>query len=105
MFKSIRNILVIIVMSFASLSNVFAESSMTVQNARFQIFFSPFVRADTFLVDTQTGKVWELIKFTDIQGEPRVWTRMYRLDDDEQLHQFILQHGVKETEESVAPSQ
>jgi hypothetical protein len=27
--------------------------------ARYQIFYSPLMRADTYLVDTQTGAVWQ----------------------------------------------
>ena len=34
---------------------------------RYQIFFSPNVRADTFLVDTSTGRIWRM---TRIQDEP-----------------------------------
>ena len=30
------------------------------QGARYQIFFSPMARADTFLVDTQAGTVWQM---------------------------------------------
>jgi len=29
---------------------------------RFQVYFSPIMRADTFLVDTQTGKVWKHVQ-------------------------------------------
>lgn len=105
MFKSIRNILVIIALSSAFLSNAFAEPSTTIQNARFQILFNPNARADTFLLDTQTGKVWQLAKFSDIEGEPVVWNHMERIDDDKQLYQFVLQHGVKKTQESAGPSQ
>ncbi len=47
---------------------------------RFTIIFNPEIRADLFLLDTQTGKVWALVRYTDVFGEPRVWLRMERLD-------------------------
>jgi hypothetical protein len=34
---------------------------------RYQIFFSPNVRADTFLVDTSTGRIWRMMRFTATQ--------------------------------------
>lgn len=105
MLKLIRVLLMILVLSAVSLTNVFAQPSAPVQSARFQIFFNPNVRADTFLVDTQTGKVWQLTQFTDVKGEPTVWNRMDRIDDDKQSLQFYLQHGLKETEKTEAPSQ
>lgn len=35
------------------------------KTGRFQIYYSPIVRADTFLLDTQTGKVWQMVKDKD----------------------------------------
>ncbi len=95
MHKSILNILVMFALSVVLLPNAFAEPSTTIQNARFQIIINTNARADTFLIDTQTGKVWQRNKFTDIDGEPTVWRLMDRIDDDNQLRQFILQHNVK----------
>ena len=105
MLETIRCLLVILVLSVASLSNVFAQPNAPVQNARFQIFFNPNVRADTFLLDTQTGKVWQLTQFTDLNGDPTVWNRMDRIDDDKQLFQFYRQHDVKKTTEPASPNQ
>lgn len=99
--KLIPNILAITALSCAPLTNVFAQQSERVQNDRFQIFFAPRARADTFLLDKQTGKVWQLTKLTDIEGEPLVWNRMDRIDDNKSEHQYVLRHGVKETAEPV----
>jgi hypothetical protein len=55
---------------------------------RFQIVFGPFARADAFMLDTQTGQVWQLTKYTDMQGEPLVWTRMPRLDSADEIATF-----------------
>src|SRR5271157_3283094 len=35
-------------------------SDTTLRPGRYQIVFNPNVRADTFLLDTQVGKVWQL---------------------------------------------
>jgi len=52
---------------------------------RFVIAFSPIVRADTFLVDTETGRVWQSIRYTDMPGEPLIWRYMERVDSHEHL--------------------
>jgi hypothetical protein len=37
---------------------------------RYQIVFSSHARADTFLLDTQTGKIWARTSFTFLGGRP-----------------------------------
>ena len=51
------------------------------QPGRYQIVMNPQVRADTFLLDTATGKIWQMAKLTDMKGEPVVWQYMERLDN------------------------
>ncbi len=55
---------------------VATAASPAPQNGRYAIVFSPNVRADTFLLDTKTGNVWQQVKYTDLDGEPMVWTEM-----------------------------
>jgi hypothetical protein len=50
------------------------------QTGRYQIVFNPNVRADTFLLDTQTGKTWVSTHFDDTEGRT-VWLYRERLDD------------------------
>jgi hypothetical protein len=38
------------------------------QPGRYQIVMNPQIRADTFLLDTATGKIWQLAKLT--MGNP-----------------------------------
>jgi hypothetical protein len=104
MFKSIRGFLMILALFAVTLTNVFAQPIAPIQNGRFQIFFNPNVRADTFLLDTQTGKVWQLTKFTNLIGDPTVWNRMERIDDDKQEFQLTRSYGVKKTEEPEEPT-
>jgi hypothetical protein len=47
---------------------------------RYQIVFSPHVRADTFLLDTQKGRVWVMVKFSDIVGEPSAFDEVDVID-------------------------
>lgn len=48
---------------------------------RYQIVFSPHVRADTFLLDTQKGRVWVMVKFSDIAGEPSAFDEVEVIDN------------------------
>jgi len=59
---------------------------------RFRIFFSPHARADTFLLDMQTGRVWQL---KGLDGEPTAWAPMTRLDNSEDQAAFARAHGVR----------
>jgi hypothetical protein len=52
---------------------------------RFQIVFSPTARADTFMLDTQTGKAWQFTRYTDLIGEPQVWLPVPRIDGQADL--------------------
>jgi len=48
---------------------------------RFQIVFNPNVRADTFLLDTEKGRVWQMTKLTDLEGQPTIWMQMDVVDE------------------------
>lgn len=50
------------------------------RNGRYAITFNPNARVDTFLLDTQTGKVWHQVKYTDLNGQPTVWEQMTVVD-------------------------
>ena len=102
--KAIAAVALLLTLSSVSLTNAFAQPSAPTQNARFQIVFNPNIRADTFLLDTQTGQVWQLTHFPDANGDPSAWSHMDRLDDEKQVYQFYMRHGVKETAQSTAPS-
>ena len=55
-------------------------------DGRYQIIFSPSgIRADTFLLDTQTGRMWAPTEFTDLEGHPTVWQYQDRVDNQQQL--------------------
>ncbi|HTS48294.1 MAG TPA: hypothetical protein VMH05_10150 [Bryobacteraceae bacterium] len=64
-------------------------------NGRYQIVMNPEFARNTFLVDTQVGKVWRLTQFTDVKGEPTGWVVMARLDTDQDVFAWALRQGFK----------
>jgi hypothetical protein len=48
---------------------------------RFQIIASPQTRAGPFLLDTQTGRVWQLREFAGLVGSPTAWYEMTIIDE------------------------
>ncbi len=74
-----------------------AEQDTTAEVERYQIFFSPIARADAYLVDTKTGKVWTNIQYTDVQGQPRVWVYQEKIDSKEEFKQWLEQQKFIET--------
>jgi len=63
---------------------------------RYQLFVNPNVRADTFLLDTVTGKIWLRTSFVNYAGEPDVWVAQDRVDDDYQMAAWSKSHFTKE---------
>jgi hypothetical protein len=43
------------------------------------------VRADTFLLDTLSGDVWQLTALADVKDEPTAWMLMPRIDTRKKL--------------------
>jgi hypothetical protein len=64
-------------------------SQPSTTQGRYVIVFSPLARADTFLLDTETGRVWQLTTYTDVAGEPRVWRNMLRIDSEADLIKWL----------------
>ncbi len=48
------------------------------EQGRFTIIINPSARADTFLLDTASGNVWQMVQLTDVAGQPTVWSPMKR---------------------------
>jgi hypothetical protein len=73
------------------------------QAGRYQIFMHPQFRADQYLLDTVTGQVWQLTKFTSVKGEPEAWTPMTRLDSEMDVMAWIRSKGFKDPETIPPP--
>lgn len=65
------------------------------QYGRYVITFGPFARADVYLLDTQTGRVWRPVQYPDVVGEPDVWLSMDRIDNDTQFDQWLIRQRLK----------
>lgn len=52
---------------------------------RYQIVFSPHLRADTYLLDTQKGRVWQMTQFTDVPGQPSAWSETDIIDSNGEI--------------------
>jgi len=76
-------------------STIPANAGEAAQQGRYQIVINPSMRADTFLLDTWTGKVWQQTQFTDMYGEPSVWLYMDRIDSDKQNDVWRKNHSSK----------
>ena len=99
MFRIVA-ILVIVLLSIAaanawSLFSSDTPPSPAPQTGRYQIFFSPHMRADTFLVDTVEGKVWQLTTYADLVGDPQGWGHLERIDNDAQMAAFYASNILK----------
>jgi hypothetical protein len=57
-----------------------STQAQTTPSGRFQIVLNPQVRADTFLLDTATGRTWVPTKFSDLEGDPVIWDIQTRVD-------------------------
>ena len=62
-------------------------------SGRFQIVMNPAARADTFLLDTATGQIWQRTKYTDLDGQPEVWQYQDRVDSQVDLLAWAADHG------------
>lgn len=89
---------VLTLLLFTSIQSNAAEPQ---QQGRYQIMLNPSVGSDKFLLDTWTGKVWQLTKFIDMAGEPAVWKFMDRIDDKKTNKEWIDSHLTKEEAELI----
>jgi hypothetical protein len=65
---------------------------------KYQLFFSPHARADVYLVDTETGKIWKPItitnaKDTNFQSAPEVWVYQERIDSERDFDVWMAMHA------------
>ena len=64
-------------------------------SGRYQIITSPVVARNTFLLDTQTGKIWQLTQFTNLKDEPMAWMIQPRLDTELEQTKWAISQGFK----------
>lgn len=61
---------------------------------RFQIVIAQDARR-TFLLDTVQGKVWQLTRWDDLEGEPLAWSQMSVLSEFADYDRFSKMHKPK----------
>jgi hypothetical protein len=64
---------------------------------KYQLFFSPLARADVYLVDTETGRIWKPItinnaKDTNLQSAPELWVYQERVDSERDFDIWMVTH-------------
>lgn len=62
------------------------------QVGRYQIVVNPNVRADCFLLDTQTGNTWIQTEITDAKDKPTIWLYRERVDNYDQFMDWTTKH-------------
>ena len=73
-------------------------------HGRYQIVISPFTERNTYLLDTETGAVWQLQALATLNGEPLVWNLMPRVDNDDDMARIVSQFGKKPGVKAAQPS-
>jgi hypothetical protein len=66
-----------------------SQVSPRTETGRYALISNPNVRADLFLLDTATGKIWQRVTFTDLKGDPDVWQPMRKMDSDADLTEWL----------------
>lgn len=55
---------------------------------RYQIVTNPEAPGKfTYLIDTQKGKIWTPVQFTDVEGKPTVWNEEEIIDNSGEIGQ------------------
>ncbi len=99
-----RRVLLAALLLPALFSVVEAQSpEKPLDHGRYQIVFSPHARADSFLLDTQTGTVWQFTKYTNLANEPMAWVVVPRIDNDMDMAAWALTQTLKPQPPSQAP--
>lgn len=70
---------------------------------RFQIAFSPHAARDTFLLDTTTGRIWQLTSFPYLDGEPEAWDLMTRIDNKDDFGRSVQEHSKTQKDPLALP--
>jgi hypothetical protein len=72
-------------------------------HGRYQIVISPFTERSTYLLDTETGAVWQLEALATLNGEPLVWNLMPRVDTDADMADIVSRFGKKPGTKATQP--
>ena len=68
---------------------------------RYQIVTSQFTERNIFLLDTDTGAVWQLQVSTSLIGEPLIWNIIPRVDNDDEMARLVAKFGKKPAAKTI----
>jgi hypothetical protein len=86
---------VLFTLAVISSTQAFAQAGPVGGSGRYVIVHSPHVQRDTVLLDTVTGKTWQLQSHTFRESEPVVWTPMYREDNPAEYAELQKYYSIK----------
>jgi hypothetical protein len=73
------------------------SATQTGHVGRYQIFFSPHARADVYLVDTETGRIWRPVTVNNATDDnfktpPELWVYQDRVDNEKEFNSWMVFH-------------
>lgn len=72
-----------------------APSNAADRPGRYVIFYNPNVRADTFLLDTQSGRLWRHTTISNVVSDPEIWLAEVRVDTDAERSKWLSEQDFK----------
>jgi hypothetical protein len=105
--KTVAGLVILsLIVGFVAVASTPTTSTVeTKSQGRYQLVLNPNVRADVFLLDTQTGKIWTPVEITNVKdertkaGSPTVWMYQEKVDNKAEWDRFMENHLVKAKEE------
>jgi hypothetical protein len=73
--------IILVLFALALPAPVLAQAGPVGAPGRYVIVHSPHIQSDTVLLDTATGKTWQLVQNSNREGEPLSWTPLAREDN------------------------
>jgi hypothetical protein len=96
-------VILLLIVGYAAVASTPSTSPVeTKAQGRYQLVLNPNVRADVFLLDTQTGKIWTPVEITNVKdertkaGSPTVWMYQEKIDNKADWNRFMESHPAKE---------
>jgi hypothetical protein len=78
--RAVAGLVVLISLSTVALAQDEASASRSDSRGPYEIVQGKLNREDIYLLNTQTGEVWQLTTMTGFKGDPNVWKAMDKLD-------------------------
>lgn len=72
------------------------RSAQATTAGRYQLFYSPHNRTDTFLLDSETGRVWQPVVFSFLEGDPDAWVLQDKISTEAEREAFVAQYNRKQ---------